>query len=131
MDKVFTVLGWFVLATLALAIARQLSEQKTIDESLYAPAALTERFMDLNPASTQEPAGNLNVRDPYALLSGVLPVSEKSKTGDLNAQSCYATDFLAQNQKTGNFSQTTNNFKHKGPDSCSSPITGFVNTIYK
>jgi len=30
MEKVFTVLGWFVMASLALAIARQLSEQKNL-----------------------------------------------------------------------------------------------------
>jgi hypothetical protein len=130
MDRIFTVLGWFVLATLALAIARQLSEQKLIDESLYAPAALLERFVDLNPASLKEPAGSLNPRDAYALLSGVIPVKKESKTGDLTAQSCYGTDFLAQTQMTGNYSQTTNNFKHRAPDSCSAPITAFVNTIY-
>ena len=126
MDKVFTVLGWFVLATLALAIARQLSEQKMIDESIFAPASLTERFVNLNPADLEK-----NPRDPYALLGGAMPVNTVSKTGELTAQSCYETDFLAQHQKTGNFSQTTNNFKHKGPDSCSSPKTEFVNTIYK
>jgi len=131
MDRIFTVLGWFVLATLALAIARQLSEQKLIDESLYAPAALLERFVDANPASLKEPAGSLKPRDAYALLSGVIPVKKESKTGDLTAQSCYGTDFLAQTQMTGNYSQTTNNFKHRAPDSCSAPITGFVNTIYK
>ena len=123
MDMVFTVLGWFVLATLALAIARQLSEQKMIAESPFAPAALTERFLNLNPAELER-----KPRDPYALLGGFKTVS---KTSDLTAQSCYATDFMAQNQKTGNFSQMTNNFKHKGPDSCSSPITEFVNSIYK
>jgi hypothetical protein len=30
MEKVFTVLGWFAMASLALAIARQLSEQKNL-----------------------------------------------------------------------------------------------------
>lgn len=130
MDRIFTVLGWFVLATLAVAIARQLSEQKLIDESLYAPAALLERFVDLNPASLKEPAGSLGT-GAYALLSGVIPVKKESKTGDLTAQSCYGTDFIAQTQMTGNYSQMTNNFKHRAPDSCSAPITGFVNTIYK
>lgn len=126
MDMVFTVLGWFVLATLALAIARQLSEQKMIAESPFAPAALAERFVNLNPAELER-----KPRNPYALLSDSIPVNTVSKTSDLTAQSCFITDFLAQNQKTGNFSQTTNNFKHKGPDSCSSPKTDFVNTIYK
>jgi thioesterase domain-containing protein len=30
MEKIFVILGWFAGATLALAIARQLSEQKNI-----------------------------------------------------------------------------------------------------
>ena len=97
-----------------------------IDDSIFAPAALTERFVNLNPAELER-----KPRDPYALLGGSIPVNTVSKTSDLTAQGCYATDFLAQHQKIGNFSQTTNNFKHKGPDSCSSPITEFVNTIYK
>ena len=97
-----------------------------IADSPFAPAALTERFVNLNPADLEK-----NPRNPYALLGGSIPVNTVSKTGELTAQSCYATDFLAQNQKIGNFSQTTNNFKHKGPDSCSSPKTEFVNTIYK
>jgi hypothetical protein len=128
MEKVFTVLGWIAGATLAIAIARQLSEQKIIDSSLFAPAALfhNEHFMDLNPASFTLD----KVRDPYALLKGVLPVKTSSKTSDLTAQTCFQTDFLAQNQKIGNFNQYTNNYKRKVPDSCSAPLTELVNTVY-
>ena len=123
--EVFTVLGWFVLATLAMAIARQLSEQNAVD-NVYAHAALYERFTDINPASFTLQ----NPREPYALLTGVLPVKSESKTGDLTAQSCFQTDFLSQNQKTGNFNQYTNNYKRKVPDSCSAPLTELVNTVY-
>ena len=117
MEKVLTVLGWFVLASLALAIARQLSEQRT----LFWP----EGFIG-SPADA-----NLNNRDPYALLIDSMPVKTVSKAGNLTAKSCYETDFIAQNQLTGNYEQLTNNFKHKGPDSCSAPFTEMVNTIYQ
>ena len=68
-------------------------------------------------------------RESYALLN--IPVKPDSKLGNLTAKACYETDFIAQNQRTGNFEQVTNNFKHKGPDSCSAPLTEMVNTIYK
>ena len=35
--RIFTVLGWVAMASLALAIARQLSEQKRIYDNKYAP----------------------------------------------------------------------------------------------
>ena len=116
MEKTLTVLGWFVLASLALAIARQLSEQKT----LFWPEGFTG-----SPA-----AASLNNKDPYALLIDSMPVKAKSQTGNLTAKACYETDYIAQNQRTGNYEQLTNNFKHKGPDSCSAPLE-MVNTIYK
>ena len=118
MEKIFTVLGWFVLASLSLAIARQLSEQKHV---------WNEGFMVLNPADA-----NLT-KDPYALLESipVKPGASESKTGNLTASTCYETDYIAQNQRTGNFDQLTNNFKHVRPDSCSAPFTEIVNTIYR
>lgn len=121
MEKVITVLGWFVLATLAMGIARQLSEQKFV--------VWNEGFIVLNPADA-----TLNKpRDPYALLLGSMPVkaeASESKAGDLSASTCYATDYIAKNQMVGNYDQLTNNFKHKRPDSCSAPFTEMVNTIY-
>lgn len=118
MEKTLTVLGWFVLASLALAIARQLSEQRT----LFWPEGFTGSPAD---ATLNKP------RDPYALLIDSMPVKAKSQAGNLTAKTCYETDYIAQNQRTGNYEQVTNNFKHKGPDSCTAPLTEMVNTIYK
>jgi hypothetical protein len=118
MEKTLTVLGWFVLASLSLAIARQLSEQKTI--------FWNEGFIGSPADSTLN-----KPRDSYALLIDSMPIKAESKAGNLTAKACYETDFIAQNQRTGNFEQVTNNFKHKGPDSCSAPLTEMVNTIYK
>ena len=105
------------MASLALAIARQLSEQKTL-------VWYNERFMNLNPAdyTLDKP------RDAYALLQ--IPVKETSSTGDLTAKSCYDADYMPKHEMTGNYDQATNNYRHKMPDSCSSPLTSLVNTIY-
>lgn len=116
MEKVFTVLGWIVMATLALAIARQLSEQ--IDLGPYAPWQ-AEGFV----------GGVTNALTPnYTLLPDVFPPA--AKPGDLSASTCYAADFVSDTQKTGNYLQRTNNFKHGIPDSCSSPFTELVNSFY-
>jgi len=117
MEKTLTVLGWLVLASLSLAIARQLSEQKAF--------FWNEGFIG-SPAEA-----SLKNKDSYALLIDSMPIKAESKAGNLTAKTCYETDFIAQNQRTGNFEQVTNNFKHKGPDSCSAPLTEMVNTIYK
>jgi hypothetical protein len=120
-QKLFTVLGWVVFASLGLAIVRQLAEQKTIDDYFFFGASdSAEAFA--NPATA-----NLNVREPYVLLDNVL-VREKSE--NLTAKSCYEKDFMAQTEKTGNFIQRTNNYRHALPDSCSAPLTEFVNSIY-
>ena len=122
MDTI-TVLGWFVLATLSLAIARQLSEQNVISYHGFPyykfNKKLLESFENNDPAL---------VTDPYNLLGNVLPPSSKENT--LTAQSCYETDFLAQSAKVGNYIQRTNNFRHATPDNCSSPLTEFVGKFY-
>jgi len=54
-------------------------------------------------------------RKPYALLNR--PVAEKPLV--LTAQGCHTADFLTRLEKTGNFRQLTNNYRHDDPDSCS------------
>lgn len=110
--KVLTVLGWIAMATLAIAIARQLSEQKAL--SMIGP--LREYFQSASPEEESD-----------VLLS----LQPASGPGNLTAKTCFATDFVAQNQKVGDYAQKTNNFKHGNPDSCSSPLTEFVNSIYR
>jgi hypothetical protein len=133
MEKVFTVLGWFVLATLALAIARQLSEQLSDEQSFSVFSDLysygrVENFT-VNANANANPAdASLNPRTPYNLLD--MPANAKGP-GDLTAKTCYENDFLAQTQKTGNYIQRTNNFRHAAPDSCSAPMTEFVDSFYK
>jgi hypothetical protein len=103
MDKYIQVLGWIAMGSLALAIARQLSEQRifamiptNFGESYNRERwnkGLLENFT--NPDGVQEP---------------------------LTAQACYEKDFMAQSSKTGNFIQRTNNFRHDKPDNCSGAL---------
>lgn len=130
MEKAFTVLGWGVLITLSLAIARQLSEQRNIyllpdswgkQYATYGQAGrggLLENFANPAPADAS-----------YKLLSDVVP--EKKTDGTLTAQTCYQSDFLEQSNKVGNYIQRTNNFIHGAPDNCSAPRTELVDSFYE
>jgi len=55
MEKVLTVLGWFAMASLALAIARQLSEQKNLGP--FAPFSSSEAFENA-PQGCKKPVAN-------------------------------------------------------------------------
>lgn len=75
----------------------------------------------------------LNARVPYHLLQGVLDdaaVDDQPNTA-FNAQACYESDFANRIQLTGNYSQMTNNYRRKNPDSCSAPVHELVNNFYK
>lgn len=146
-DKILTVLGWFVMITLMGAIARQLSEQKELNltPSIYGASwnrpgsshTLLERFTNgseamisgnpvVEQAFAMRPAES---KAPYTLLNDVL--ARKESAGTLTAKTCYQKDFLAQTEKTGNFIQRTNNYRHGAPDNCTAPLTEFVDSFYK
>ena len=134
MEKAFTVLGWGVLITLSLAIARQLSEQKNI---YLLPDSWGKRYASYGQAGRQGLLENFGdysgspakAEAPYKLLADVLP--EKKTDGTLTAQTCYQSDFLEQSNKVGNYIQRTNNFHHGAPDNCSAPLTEMVDSFYK
>jgi hypothetical protein len=99
-------------------------------------------FQDVAPAPVGEkpiqyvsgPADSaLNAHVPYHLLQGVLDdaaVDDQPNTA-FNAQACYESDFANRIQRTGNYSQMTNNYRRKNPDSCSAPVHELVNNFYK
>ena len=120
MEKVLTVLGWFVMASLALAIARQLSEQKNLGP--FAAYQAYEGYANPQQAD-KKPVAN------YTLLADEF--APAAAPGMLTAKTCYEADFEAATEKTGNYIQRTNNFKHGIPDSCSSQRTEMVNSFYK
>ncbi len=134
MEQAFTVLGWVVLITLSLAIARQLSEQNYIymlpdrwgtQYATYGQAGrkgLLEQFTNYSGSPAKADAS-------YKLLSDVL--GDKKTDGTLTAQTCYQSDFLEQSNKVGNYIQRTNNFHHGTPDNCSAPRTELVDSFYR
>ena len=131
MEKVYTILGWFALITLIFAIAVQLSQTGYI---YLFPDAWGKPFAhgrSNNGQAGREGFTNFpaNANAPYRLLADVLP--EKQTDGTLTAQTCYQRDFLAQTEKTGNYIQRTNNFRHGTPDNCSAPLTEMVDSFYK
>ncbi len=111
---------------LILAIAKILSE---INSIYFFPDAWGSQFVH-REGFTGNPAPSTldKPRDSYAILRDVLPTTDKP--GDLTAKSCFEADFAAQSNQTGNYIQRDNNYTHKGPDSCSSPRTEFVNSFY-
>ena len=121
MDKTIQVLGWFVMGTLALAIARQLSEQKVIDMMPSNYGAVVGRHGLLEGFTSDVANGDAG--------SGLGDAGQESSCrtpGKLTAQTCYEKDFLAQSAKVGNYIQRTNNFPHAAADNCSAPLTEFV-----
>jgi hypothetical protein len=81
-----------------------------------------ESFVNLDGAEVDQ---------SYSLLNGVLPLKDKQIQGTLNSQSCYDNDFNTRLEKVGNYIQRTNNYRHKDPESCSSPFQEFVTAYYK
>ena len=108
------------VASLALAIARQLSEQKNLGP--FAAYQAYEGYANPQQAD-KKPVAN------YTLLADEF--APAAAPGMLTAKTCYEADFEAATEKTGNYIQRTNNFKHGIPDSCSSQRTEMVNSFYK
>ena len=151
MEKAIKYLGWLVLLSLSIAIARQLSEQRTIyllpdsfgklfsrhgwDRGIlqfssegFTNESSVKGRVDTSGYVVPADASLDNPRQPYALLNGVLP--EKLDKGTLTAKTCYDKDFIEQSNKVGNYIQRTNNFRHAAPDNCSAPLTEMVNSFY-
>ena len=123
---IIIILIWIVLITLALGIARQLSEQKVLGwehGAGYPYYKLNKRLLE----QFENPGNPAPVSDTYTLL----PLGAANSAGGLTAKTCYQKDFMAQSEKTGNYIQRTNNYRHAAPDNCSAPLTEFVGSFYK
>jgi hypothetical protein len=91
--------------------------------ALYAKEAFQNRRLE------PENYDLANANKPYTLLNDVL--DEKNCLGMLDAKRCYLGSFQSRIEKTGNYKQLTNNYRHKDVESCSAPLTEFVNSFYK
>ena len=100
------------------------------EESNKIKLANEEKLISFPPDSPA-PA-DLSMRAPYHLLEDTMkPPRVTESISCVNSRSCYATDFNAAIEKTGNFRQLTNNYKRGYPDSCSSPFQELVLNFYK
>ena len=109
---------------------RQREQLSGFQDVRLAPAPVGEKPIQYvsGPADSA-----LNAHVPYHLLQGVLDdaaVDDQPNTA-FNAQACYESDFANRIQLTGNYSQLTNNYRRKNPDSCSAPVHELVNNFYK
>jgi len=144
MEKVYVILSWVVMATLAVGIARQLSSQRGIyllPDSWGIPYARhgqegfenkKEEVEGILDETRKQEAGNpadAMKTSSYSILADAMPT--KGTEGNLTAKTCFQSDFLAQSEKTGNYIQRTNNIRHARPDSCSAPRTELVNAFYE
>lgn len=145
LNTLYTILLWIVLGTLAIGIARQLSEKRGIyllpDSwgryfSRYGQEGFQSQDMKPEVEGIPSPTRPLEAGEPadadkassYSILADVMPMKETK--GDLTAATCFASDFLAQSDKVGNYIQRTNNIRQARPDSCSAPRTELVNSFY-
>jgi hypothetical protein len=79
------------------------------------------------------PAPITNVQEPYVLLGDEFKAEAlpPGTIGTVGSKACYETDFGRVIEKTGSFRQTTNNYKHGYPDSCSAPFHELILDIYQ
>ena len=73
----------------------------------------------------------INSGEPYTLLEALPTTNQAVPHYGENALSCHAKDYWRTHERTGNYSQMTNNYKHDYPDSCSSARGEFVLSFYK
>ncbi len=72
--------------------------------------------------------GDLAVADVLIKQNPAKPGQEQ--IGHIDAQKCYEMDFMSQNNRTGNYAQVTNNYKHSYPDSCTGTRQEMIGSFY-
>lgn len=107
----------------ALLFIVYISDLLLMNEYIIIRPALNykESMLDLMPQEVER---------PYSLLDGVLPLKDIQKGGSMNSQRCYDGDFQTRLEKTGNYIQRTNNYRHEDAESCTSPFQEFVTAYY-
>lgn len=115
------IVGWLVFS-LALTLFVQSRDYYGANPILRPRLEVKEPFQsgptesgELTPGISPGAAELGEPRKPYALLDR--PLAKKPLV--LTAQGCHEADFLTRLEKTGNFRQMTNNYRHDDPDSCS------------
>jgi hypothetical protein len=131
------IVGWLILS-LALALFTQSRDFYGHNPILRPRLEVKEPFQSGGGDTvgiTEIVAGGLQPgdpglaapRSPYALLN--LPTTTEPII--LTAQECHEADFATRLEKTGNFRQMTNNYRHGDPDSCTGWTEELNMAIYK
>ena len=86
--------------------------------------------LDWAPDGVMPDAANFPTGE-QVLMKDSIKVQKKVGLGTLNAASCATQDRSRQTELGGQYIQRTNNYRRENPDSCSSPFTEFVDSIYE
>ena len=81
------------------------------------------------PATVHGDAPLPGDKSPDVLLKHLK--AKNGQIGDIDSQKCYEIDFISANNRTGNYSQKTNNYKHIYPDSCSGTRQEIIGEFYQ
>ena len=82
------------------------------------------------PATVHGDAPLAGDKSADVLLKHLRAKDGQEQIGHIDSQKCYEIDFISANNRTGNFSQKTNNYKHVYPDSCSGTRQEIIGQFY-
>ena len=105
----------------------------TLEQWLPSPEVVTKPSVGECPGSLMNAAGyegGLKLKN-YQLLNDVLKPTESTHVAvGPTAAKCYGIDY-GNSLELSSYSQRTNNYQHKRPDSCSAPNQDFILGFYK
>jgi len=106
--------------------------QNQKDQQAAVEEAEEEEVYDYRPDTPAH--ADLNINKTYTLLQdvpNVTPLPAPGSIGCVNSQTCYESEFSHLLEQGGNYRQTTNNFKHENPESCTAWHQELVGDFYK
>lgn len=65
------------------------------------------------------------------LLKHLMAKDGQEQIGHIDSQKCYEIDYMSANNRAGNYTQRTNNYKHTYPDSCSGTRQEIIGQFYR
>jgi hypothetical protein len=105
----------------------------TLEQWLPSPEVVTKPSVGECPGSLMNAAGyegGLKLKN-YQLLNDVLKPTESTHVAvGPTAAKCYGIDY-GNSLELSSYSQRTNNYQHKRPDSCSAPNQDLILGFYK
>ena len=97
-------------------------------EVIYQTYAIISGSM---PATVHGDAPIPGDKSADVLLKHLREKDGQEQIGHIDSQRCYEIDFMSANNRTGNYSQKTNNYKHIYPDSCTGTRQEIIGQFYQ